>query len=230
MTEPLLIFLGGLLGSSHCVGMCGGFALALGATGHGVGRHLAYGLGRVFTYTAGGAAAGYGGTRLAATLPEVVHAQAWLCLAAGALLVIQGWHAAGFGLPWRATNRPPCLAVGLLGDLLRATRSRSPFLGGMVNGLLPCGLVYAYLALAAAGGGLLGGAATMLLFGLGTIPLLVLVGLGGAALSGALRRRVLTVAAWCVVVTGALTVGRGVAFLAAGPAPETACPCCAHAE
>jgi hypothetical protein len=53
------------------------------------------------------------------------------------------------------------------------------FLGGVVNGLLPCGLVYAYLALAAGAGGSLRGALAMALFGLGTMPLLALVGCGG---------------------------------------------------
>ena len=65
----------------------------------------------------------------------------------------------------------------------------------------------------------------MLLFGLGTMPAMVSVGVGGALLSAALRRRVLLLAAWCVVLTGALSLWRGVAFLnAAGPGAS--CPGC----
>jgi sulfite exporter TauE/SafE len=232
MMDGLLIFLGGLLGSGHCVGMCGGFALALGSARPGLlsnlRRQLLYGLGRVFTYTAGGAAAGYAGWRLTASLRSLVNVQAWLCLAAGVLLVLQGLEAAGWFPRRRAwAGQRPCLGPAFFAALLGSTRARSVFLGGLVNGLLPCGLVYAYLALAGSSGDLVRGAATMACFGLGTVPLLVLVGGGGSLLGVAFRRRILLAAAWCVVLTGVLTVGRGVSFLrVAGQPEEPACPLC----
>jgi sulfite exporter TauE/SafE len=128
-------------------------------------------------------------------------------------------------LPWSHRPAGGCLGPGMFGALLRATRLRSVFLGGVINGLLPCGLVYAYLALAASAGDVLRGGATMLCFGLGTLPLMVATGCGGSLLSLGRRRQLLHLAAWCVLLTGALTVARGVHFWQlAEPAP--ACPMC----
>jgi sulfite exporter TauE/SafE len=101
------------------------------------------------------------------------------------------------------------------------------FLGGVVNGLLPCGLVYAYLALAASSGGPLRGGLTMALFGLGTMPLLTAIGCGGQVLSLTARRRVFQLAAWCVVLAGLLSVGRGVGALQLRGLDEgPVCPLC----
>ncbi len=232
MLAWLMILAGGLLGSSHCAGMCGGFALALGSHQRGLARNLSrqvvYGLGRVFTYSAGGAAAGYAGWRLTGELRLLVNVQAILCVAAGVLLIVQGL--AGAGLLRRLPTLflgSPCLSAGLFGSLLRETRLRSVFLGGVVNGLLPCGLVYAYLALAASSGGLAAGALTMGLFGLGTLPVLALVGCGGQFLGLAARRHVFRVAAWCVVLTGVLSVARGVSALRmTGTDGGPSCPMC----
>jgi sulfite exporter TauE/SafE len=230
--EWLMILTGGLLGSSHCAGMCGGFALALGSYGRGFVRNLArqvvYGLGRVFTYSVGGAAAGYGGWRLAGELRLLVNVQALLSIGAGVLLIVQGLAAAGvLRWPGGLSARGPCLGAGFFASLLRETRLRSVFLGGVVNGLLPCGLVYAYLALAAGSGGPLRGGLTMVLFGLGTMPVLALIGCGGLVLSAAARRHVFRAAAWCVVLTGVLSVARGAGALRLlGVDDGSGCPLC----
>jgi sulfite exporter TauE/SafE len=230
--EWLLVFAGGLLGSSHCVGMCGGFVLALGGTGRRLGanvlRQTAYGLGRVFTYSAAGVVAGYAGWRLTAETQTLVNAQALLSIVAGLLLLTQGLSATGVLGAVRGPAGGACLGPGLFGSLLRATRLRSVFLGGVVNGLLPCGLVYAYLALAASSGDLWRGGATMALFGLGTLPLMVLLGsCGGSLLSLASRRFLLRGAAWCVVATGLLTVLRGLGYLPGLiGTPVDGCPMC----
>jgi sulfite exporter TauE/SafE len=229
MIDALMLFVGGLLGSSHCVGMCGGFALALGARPgftSNLWRQSVYGLGRVFTYSVFGAVAGYGGWRVGVPLRSLVNVQAVLCIAAGVLLIVQGLYAAGM-FRQRLAARPGCLGPSLFAGLLGSTRAQSVFLAGMVNGLLPCGLVYAYLALAGTSGDLWRGAMTMACFGLGTMPVMTLIGCGGLALSLATRKRVLHLAAWCVVLTGVLTVGRGFGFLEGfGLLPGPACPHC----
>ena len=76
MIELPLVFVAGILGTAHCLGMCGPFALAIGAGASGwrgaLGRQFAYTAGRVFTYGVLGAIAGYGGARLTQSLPAIV--------------------------------------------------------------------------------------------------------------------------------------------------------------
>jgi sulfite exporter TauE/SafE len=65
----------------------------------------------------------------------------------------------------------------------------------------------------------------MMCFGLGTLPLMVATGCGGSALTYGRRRQLLRLAAWCVLLTGALTIARGIGFLQLGAGPH-ACPMC----
>jgi sulfite exporter TauE/SafE len=218
MMEWLLIFVGGLLGSSHCVGMCGGFALLLGTNQRSLTVNLArqctYSLGRAFTYTVGGAVAGYGGWRLTIGPWSPVNIQAALAILAGVLLIVQGLLATGM-LPrfWRTSAHTGCPGAASLRMLLTGSGLHNVFLAGLANGLLPCGLVYAYLALAGVSGGIFRGMATMFFFGLGTIPAMVLVGSGGTLLSLTARRHLFRLAAWCVVLTGLISISRGAHFL-----------------
>src|SRR6516162_3919848 len=99
MIELPLIFLGGLLGSAHCVGMCGGFALTIGVGApsffSNLARQLAYTLGRVLTYSFFGVVAGYAGLWLSRKAGTLVNVQAGLSILAGSLLVFQGLLALG---------------------------------------------------------------------------------------------------------------------------------------
>lgn len=249
MIELPLVFLGGLLGSAHCVGMCGGFALLVGAPAprwsSNLTRQIVYSGGRTFTYCAFGAAVGYGGLRLTERMGDLLNVQATIAIVAGVLLVAQGlvstgtWHYATrafrFALAGVGTIAHPapssagvgCLMGGMVGAFLRDRRISHVFLAGVFTGLLPCGLVYAYVALAASTGDLFGGMATMAAFGVGTMPLMILTGTGSALFSLAGRRRMLTIAAWCVVLTGLLSIARGVGFLQLSPgAPAASCPLC----
>lgn len=233
MTELPFVVVGGLLGSAHCVGMCGGFALTLGSATTAWRANLVrqglFGCGRVFTYAALGAAAGYGGRKLVSAAP-LTNAQAWLAVVAGALLVWQGLTAAGLVRFRRRPNaaKPACLGPGLLGTLLRTRGSAAALSAGVVTGLLPCGLVYAFLALAAGSGTMGRGMMVMTCFGLGTLPMMTLVGLGTSLVGVSRRRQMLRAAAWCVVLTGAVSLARGAA---AFQTPSTAdalptCPLC----
>jgi len=249
MLELPLVLIGGLLGSAHCLGMCGGFALLIGAPAHSwstnLGRQLVYSGGRIFSYASLGAVVGYGGLRLASGLGGIVNVQAAIAIVAGLLLVAQGLISTGMmahltrgvrGLliraGWMSPSELPgvgvgCLMGGIVGTFLRDRRWSHVFLAGVFTGLLPCGLVYAYLALAASTSDLLGGVATMAVFGLGTMPMMILAGTGSTLFSLAGRRRLLYLAAWCVVLTGCLSVARGVGFLDLTGAETTgSCPFC----
>lgn len=180
-----LIFLGGVAGSLHCVGMCGGFACGLGPARGGqlatLARHLTYNLGRVCSYAFLGALAGHLGMLLMTHAGEgtpIIMLQRifsivsgllmlWIGLQLAGLLRARGDALAGAGMPW---------FVQALRTLLRAPGPGAPLAFGVLNGLLPCPLVYAFVAQAAASGSAPGGLAVMIAFGLGTFPAMLLMG------------------------------------------------------
>lgn len=235
MVELPLVFLSGVLGSAHCVGMCGGFALSIGSgapsAAANLRRQAVYSAGRVSTYAFLGALAGYGGWRV--TTGQVNHwvnAQALLAIFAGVLLVAQGLIAAGWWPKRRraASAVTACLASSALATFLKSPGLSNVLIAGVLTGFLPCGLVYAFLALATSSGHVGLGLLTMVSFGLGTVPVMVLTGCGGSLMTVALRRRVFQAAAWCVVVAGMMSIARGTGYLdLPGWHEPTGCPACA---
>jgi sulfite exporter TauE/SafE len=233
MTALALIAFGGLLGSSHCVGMCGGFALTVGMGTRGpvrnLARQLVYSAGRIFTYAFLGAAAGFAGFWFARRTTQLIHAQALLSFLAGVLLIAQGCLALGF-VPARvrrvgqAGAGASCLAGSFVRPFLASPRWYHVFVAGMLNGLLPCGLVYGYLALASSSASLPHGLCVMAAFGAGTVPAMALVGLGASTFSLAARRGLFRVAGVCVLLTGLAAVARGVEFYRSALVPH--CPGC----
>lgn len=233
MIDLPLVFAAGMLGSAHCLGMCGAFALTVGSgaetLGSGLARQAIYTSGRVFTYSFLGALAGGLGRSVAAKLAGGIDALAWLGIAAGIALAIQGCHSAGW-LPARAARGAStmgCAAARSFGGLLRGGLP-GVFVAGLGTGLLPCGLVYGLLALAGSRGSVGGGMATMAAFGAGTAPLMMAAGIGGTMVSLGGRRRLLRFAAICLLLSGIVAITRGVYALAA-PAGEGVCPACAAA-
>jgi len=159
----------------------------------------------------------------------VVDVQAVLSIVAGVALVLLGLSTAGL-LPalasrWRTTQ--PCTAAKWLKTLLTGRGLASALVAGVFTGFIPCGLVYAFLAYAASTGGVLRGWLTMAAFGLGTVPLMVVAGSGGTMLSMSARARALKVAAWCVVVTGLISIARGTGYISwFTDAAAGSCPLC----
>lgn len=147
MIEMLLL---GLVGSTHCLGMCGGFVLALGR------RAPVYQLGRLLGYSLVGAAVASAGWAARLSLGN----RMFLVVAALAMLAL----AAGF-----SPGRP-----GMYGWLLRLPILKRPFYLGLLTAVLPCGLLGAAWMLAATTGHPLLGAAWMAAFWLGTLPALLL--------------------------------------------------------
>jgi len=187
-TGYLAVFLIGLLGGTHCVGMCGGIVSALtvqtvqmpGAKRHGWPLHLAYNLGRIASYTLAGAAMGAIGT-VGMLFNDILPIQLALYVAANLMLVALGLYLTGFTRALAGVER---IGQRLWLRIQPMTRRFLPartvaqaFPLGLLWGFLPCGLVYSVLATALVTGAAERGAALMLAFGLGTLPNLMLAGL-----------------------------------------------------
>ncbi|OZC02435.1 sulfite exporter TauE/SafE family protein [Rubricoccus marinus] len=220
MLDLAAVFAAGLLGSAHCVGMCGGLVAVLSrGAGPATARQGAYFAGKTATYAALGALAGLIGVSASAAASG---AQIVVSVAMGLVLVVIGLGLCGV---LRIGREPGRDVVGrwLRPALRRVLRSRSPGVPlalGALNGLLPCGLVYGMLAKAATTGSASGGALTMTAFGLATLPALGLAGVLGSRLS--LERRVWLQRAGGVLIVGLglLTIGRAAMAVDLGaPAP-----------
>ena len=177
----LALFLIGLLGGTHCIGMCGGIVSALSMGGpSGFVLHLAYNSGRIVSYAAAGAIAGaLGGLSL--TLSGQLPVRITLYLLANLMLVALGLYLIGITQTLAFTERFGKKLWVHLQPLskryLPARTMAQAFPLGLLWGWLPCGLVYSALATALTSGSALHGAGMMLAFGLGTLPNLLLAGL-----------------------------------------------------
>jgi len=203
-------FLLGLVGSAHCAGMCGPLALALPATGSTrttfLAGRLLYNAGRLVTYAALGAIFGLLGQSFA-----LAGFQRWISLAAGVVILLSLLVSSRF-----TVGLPAITAVGWLktsfSQLLQKRSLASVFLLGLLNGLLPCGLVYAAVAGATAIGSFVGGALAMLVFGLGTVPMMLGFSLLGPRLHTVLRFRLQRFIPASLAIVGVLLVLRGLAL------------------
>lgn len=195
----------------HCLGMCGPlistYSLAQGKADSRLRSLLPglllYHLGRLNTYALLGAVLSLASTATHAAAPTA-GMRAIVFLVAGSLMVVMGLGLGG----WLPTGR--LLTGNRLGRMiadrfLAFVGTRSPFgryFLGMANGLVPCGPVYAMAAAALTAPTPLHGAGTMAMFGLGTVPVLLAVGLGAGRLAPALQRRFNIGAAVLVVFMG----------------------------
>lgn len=233
MIELPMIFVAGMMGTAHCVGMCGPFVLVIGggarAWSTAFVRQALYTAGRVFAYGTLGAFAGFCGARLVRAWPNFVSLPAVIAIAAGGFLIYQGLCAAGL-IRKRAVTPAAgsCFAGGLFGHFLRRPSAGGVFLAGVFTGFLPCGLLYGMLALAISTHSVVWGGLTMVAFGLGTAPMMIAVGISGRLIGLATRRWLLTAAAWCLVLAGTVSVARGVSFISSGGQADGGCPLCGH--
>lgn len=191
-TGFLALFLVGLLGGTHCVGMCGGIVGALTLGGAPRWRiHLAYNAGRIASYALAGVVAGaLGAASLAAGKAEGV--RLGLYALANVMLVLLGVYLLGVVqvlLPIERLGHHLWRRLQPLGRrFLPAQSVAQAFPLGLLWGWLPCGLVYSALASALTAGSATRGAAMMLAFGLGTLPNLLLAGMLLARLNEFVRR------------------------------------------
>lgn len=232
MIDWPLIFLGGVLGSGHCVGMCGAFALAIGWNADTPRKNcisqMVYSVGRCLTYVFLGTVAGFCGQQLRHGLPMIANVQGWISIVAGQALVATGLVSTGW-IPsserW-LKNISSCAAATHFRNLLRSGQAVHVFLAGVATGFLPCGLVYAFLALAISSAHLHTGAVIMLAFGLGTVPLMIFTCLGSSLVGIENRQRLVRFAAYSVILTGCLAIARGVSGIATEAETSIPCPLC----
>ncbi len=203
-------FLLGLVGSLHCAGMCGPLMLALPATGNSrtsfLWGRVAYQFGRVLTYGLLGAGFGLLGETLA-----LAGFQRWVSLGAGIAIISSLLVSSRFTLQMPIARAVAGLKSGV-GRLLRRRTFASAFWLGVLNGLLPCGLVYAAGAGAIAAGGFFLGVEYMCAFGLGTVPMMLGLGLAGPGLQRIVRFRLQPLLPAGLAVVGALLILRGLSL------------------
>lgn len=204
-------FLAGLVGSLHCIGMCGGFAVACGGRARDT---FLWHAGRIGTYAILGALAGAFGS--------MMPGPGWIVGLISTLLIV--WFAAGLA----GIVREPHLSIPGVKHLTTTLATRTNMIArlgfGMATGLLPCGLVYAALGIPVAAADPLVGALAMASFGVGTMPALTAVAMGlrrmvmkNLALRRALAAGVLMAALWSI---GMRTGVIGGGHMNHGPAME----------
>jgi sulfite exporter TauE/SafE len=202
------MFIVGLLGGGHCAGMCGGIVGALSmqspAGKPSLAVHLAYNVGRILSYTIAGllaGAVGYAAGNLMA-LQRGLYVFASLMLVALGLYLLGATQA--LAVVERAGQALWTRIQPVTGRFLPVRGVAQALPLGLLWGWLPCGLVYSALTTALASGSALHGAATMFVFGLGTLPNLLLAGLLLARFRRFAQARVTR------VVSGLLVLGYGV--------------------
>ena len=232
MTEllPLLsaALLAGLLGSAHCLGMCGGIS-GLFAVNAGVATlrtqvpfALTYNAGRVVSYAVLGSIVGLFGSVIVKASPSVA---VGIRLASGIIIILVGLKVA-FDIRW--LNAIERMGASIWSRIAPAAKGLVPVtslpraLGlGLLWGWLPCGLVYSVLMIAATSAEPVSGAAVMVAFGVGTMPAMIMTGLGAARLAELMRRRSARLGMGLVIVAmGLLTMISPVSRLVAAPMPH----------
>ncbi len=205
-----ILFVVGLMTSMHCIAMCGGINLSQ-CISHQTGEpqtlkaklrpSLLYNLGRVISYTVIGGIVG----ALGSVLSFSGTAKGIIAILAGVFMVIMGLNLTGL-FPWirkLVPHMPKALA-----RKARA-KKRGAFVVGLFNGLMPCGPLQAMQLYALGTGSFFAGALSMLVFSLGTVPLMFGFGALSSLLSSKFTQRLMKVSALLVIALGVVMTGRG---------------------
>ena len=173
----------GLAGGVHCVGMCGGivgaFAYAVPKNAVMLPYTLAYNLGRITSYTIAGSITGWAGYLFAQQISQGI---VILQFVSGVFLFLLGLYVAGW---WKGLSKIEKLGSKIWQAIRPWSKKLLPFKSplhalpyGMIWGWLPCGLVYSVLTWSLASGSATQGAIIMAGFGLGTLPIMILMATG----------------------------------------------------
>jgi len=208
-THFILAFSTGLMGSGHCIGMCGGLiaALSLSVSGQkdGLVFHLLYHLGRLATYTLIGFIVGWIGSAIAYTDHFRLVSRVVL-IGSDLFIILVGFGTAGAMRYLNVMHLELPATTPILIRITRTIHSLPPWLAalplGLVMGFIPCGFLYAVAITAAQTASAVKAASVMLGFGLGTIPALMLFGSATTWISDKGRN-------WMLKVAGLLVAGMG---------------------
>ena len=204
----------GLMGSFHCAGMCGPIAIALPLHGNTVPQKIfggaLYNIGRTVTYGVMGAIFGMLGQGV-----EMIGFQQKISIIMGVLMIVSVLFPALFKNQYNMERSWFSAVTKLkktIGKMFSIRSFSSLFFIGLLNGLLPCGLVYMAIAGAIGTGNVLLGAGYMVLFGLGTIPMMLSISLAGNIMSAAIRKSINKLIPVMVVIVGIFFILRGLSL------------------
>lgn len=207
-------FIVGLVGSAHCAGMCGPIALALPLKSDSwftrVGGGLVYNAGRIITYIILGAIFGLLGKGL-----HMAGFQLWASIVIGILMIVMVVVPLIFKKLPSLNNIFEGYSARLLGgfrNMFHKGGTFSLFGIGLLNGILPCGLVYVAVAGAINTGDVVSAMMYMALFGAGTIPVMLAVSMAGTMISVKFRIFIHKLSPYIIVLLGVLFILRGLSL------------------
>lgn len=214
VTIITIAFTMGLVGSLHCLGMCGPLALSLPLQHQTLAGKFAgsllYNLGRVTTYATAGLLFGAIGQTF-----SFAGAQRWISLVLGLLILVYVIIPKDYG----GSSRVALVLNGFflelrhrMAQLFTSKAQGTLFVIGLLNGLLPCGLVYLALASAVAAGSAVNGAAFMAFFGLGTLPAMFAIAVFGNFMRQGIRLKLRRAVPAFMTVMALLLILRGLSL------------------
>jgi len=213
-----VLFLVGVLTSLHCVGMCGGIMLSQSLSKESRNRFeaiqpaLLYNAGRVVSYTILGGIIG----ALGSVFSLSIAAKAAMQLIAGVFMIMMGFNMAGFSTFRRFQPKLPNFACKAKNS------SGSPFVVGILNGLMPCGPLQTMQLFALGTGSAAKGALAMFVFSIGTVPLMLTFGALSGLLSKGYTKKILKFSGVLIIVLGLIMGNRGLALAGININPMTA--------
>ncbi|EQB86160.1 hypothetical protein M918_15705 [Clostridium sp. BL8] len=213
-----VLFLVGVLTSIHCVGMCGGIMLSQSLTKvsknkfEAIEPALMYNLGRVVSYTVLGGIIG----ALGSVFSLSIATQSALQIFAGAFMIIMGLNMTGFSAFRKLNIKLPFSSCKV------KNKPRTPFLVGLLNGLMPCGPLQTMQLFALGTGSATKGALSMFMFSLGTVPLMLTFGAVSGLLSKGYTKKVLKFSGVLIIVLGLIMGNRGFTLAGINLNPLTA--------
>lgn len=201
----IILFVVGIITSIHCVGMCGGIMLSQSLSNksnnqfEAIKPAILYNSGRVLSYTILGGITG----ALGSVFSLSIATQSALQIFASVFMIMLGFNMAGFNAFKRFHIKLPHLACKFKNE------SASPFIVGLLNGLMPCGPLQTMQLFALGTGSALKGSLSMFIFSMGTVPLMLTFGALSGLLSKGYTKKILNFSGILIIVLGLIMGNRG---------------------